>query len=419
MIWTHNLKTKQFTESFVPTQAPAGTRGEPAVTIGAGVQWGELYDAAAAHNHTIVGGYGAGGSVGAAGGWPMGGGHSALSPLYGLGADNVLQIQVVLADGSFVTTNRYLRSDLFWALRGGGGPSFGVATSLTYRLHPDASLVSGNFMAITNSTESYVALLDAVQSYVPVFSDNGYSGFYPFSPQSVSFTYVKLNGSLDAASAFFTPIYERLGSIPGVNVTFARTVPYARFYDWYNQGWGHDSAHVIGFNYTASEPAGIYAAQSSRLLPRRIYEDPTTRAQLTQILAQIPTGGRGFQVLGGAVSQIPRDAISANPAFRGGLVAMTLGTLIPPNSTPEQTQQFLEVVSSWGQQLRDLTPDSGTYLNEAEVNQPNFTSDFWGENYPRLVQVKKRYDPHLVFMAPQTVGAEHWDATTDCQLTPF
>lgn len=56
-----------------------------AVTIGAGVQWGALYNAVAEHNKVVVGGIGAGGTVGAGGGWPMGGGHSILSPFYGLG----------------------------------------------------------------------------------------------------------------------------------------------------------------------------------------------------------------------------------------------------------------------------------------------------------------------------------------------
>ena len=57
----------------------------PALTLGAGVQWHEAYDAAHAKSLVVVGGLSAGGSVGAAGGWMQGGGHSALSPTYGLG----------------------------------------------------------------------------------------------------------------------------------------------------------------------------------------------------------------------------------------------------------------------------------------------------------------------------------------------
>lgn len=56
-----------------------------AITIGAGAQWNEVYEAVHSHGRVVVGGVSVGGSVGAAGGWLLGGGHSALSPSYGLG----------------------------------------------------------------------------------------------------------------------------------------------------------------------------------------------------------------------------------------------------------------------------------------------------------------------------------------------
>ena len=56
-----------------------------AVTLQPGVQWGEIYVLADQHNRSIAGGYSMDGTVGAAGGWPVGGGHSILSPFYGLG----------------------------------------------------------------------------------------------------------------------------------------------------------------------------------------------------------------------------------------------------------------------------------------------------------------------------------------------
>ena len=103
MIWTHHLKNITYNSSFVPEGASPTemyngglcflrnlpTRAEElrpkAITLGAGVQWHEAYDAVESQGRALVGGISAGGSVGAAGGWVLGGGHSALAPSYGLG----------------------------------------------------------------------------------------------------------------------------------------------------------------------------------------------------------------------------------------------------------------------------------------------------------------------------------------------
>lgn len=60
-------------------------------------------------------------TVGAIGGWFMGGGHSQFTSMFGLGADQILSLEVVTADGRFITVDPVNNKDLFWALRGGGG----------------------------------------------------------------------------------------------------------------------------------------------------------------------------------------------------------------------------------------------------------------------------------------------------------
>ena len=101
LIWTHNLKNITYNPTFIPAGAPSNIsyKGKlllqrllpliiiinSAMTLGAGVQWYEAYAAAEAHGRVLVGGLSDGGSVGAAGGWIMGGGHSAFSPTFGLG----------------------------------------------------------------------------------------------------------------------------------------------------------------------------------------------------------------------------------------------------------------------------------------------------------------------------------------------
>lgn len=78
--------------------------------------------------------------MGASGGYITGGGHSLLSPVYGLAVDNVMQMRVVLPNGTYVTANRCQNQEIFFALRGGGGASFGVVAETTARVFPEVSL---------------------------------------------------------------------------------------------------------------------------------------------------------------------------------------------------------------------------------------------------------------------------------------
>jgi hypothetical protein len=114
-IFTHNLKNLTIHDSFIPSGASEGTQGVPAMTVSAGVDWNQAYDAAEAANRTVVGGLSPLGTVGTAG-WNLGTGHSLISRSFGLGVDNSLEFTVVLPNASVTTVNEYLTPDLFWAV---------------------------------------------------------------------------------------------------------------------------------------------------------------------------------------------------------------------------------------------------------------------------------------------------------------
>ncbi|KAG8717143.1 hypothetical protein FRC08_008133 [Ceratobasidium sp. 394] len=130
-LWTHNIKYINYTTSFVPAQCSA--QGVPALTYGAGQDMESLF-LFAETNITFIGESAK--TVGAAGGWIMGGGHSILSNTCGLGVDRVLQFRIVIPDGWFLVANTCQNTDIFLALRGGGGGTFGVVIEVTSQVIP-------------------------------------------------------------------------------------------------------------------------------------------------------------------------------------------------------------------------------------------------------------------------------------------
>ena len=137
LIWLHNL-TKFGTVG--PLTDSCGEVYQDVLKIGGGQPWGDAYLASAAAGRELVGGGGL--TVSAAGGWLMGGGLSALSRKFGYGVDNVLRLEVVTTDAEAIVVDACSHGELFWALRGGGGGSFGVVTAAYYRTHEPAPVVT-------------------------------------------------------------------------------------------------------------------------------------------------------------------------------------------------------------------------------------------------------------------------------------
>ncbi|KLU87191.1 hypothetical protein MAPG_06193, partial [Magnaporthiopsis poae ATCC 64411] len=147
-VWTHRLKDIEFLPEY--SGGVGGYEG-PAFKVGAGVTVREIYRAADRNGVTVSGGIceasemenpGKAQSVGFTGGYLQGGGHTPMSGLHGMAADHVMSLEVVTASGRFVTASPSSNADLFWALRGGGGGTYGVVTSAVVRAHPRVPVVT-------------------------------------------------------------------------------------------------------------------------------------------------------------------------------------------------------------------------------------------------------------------------------------
>ncbi|KDN40049.1 hypothetical protein RSAG8_08370, partial [Rhizoctonia solani AG-8 WAC10335] len=129
---THHLKRVNFTSSFIGAGCSGDETAQSAVTVGAAELWIDVYKAAENHNATVVGG--AAQSVGAAGGWVQGGGHSPISGFKASQMVDALQFKVVKPDGQLVAANECQNQDLFWALHGGSVVAMIINTTNSEKL---------------------------------------------------------------------------------------------------------------------------------------------------------------------------------------------------------------------------------------------------------------------------------------------
>ncbi|KAI0787901.1 FAD-binding domain-containing protein [Fomes fomentarius] len=418
LLWTHNLKNITVHPTFTPSGAPASETYTYALTLEAGVQWHEAYAAADAANRTLVGGVSAGGSVGAAGGWLLGGGHSVLSPSYGLGVDNVLEISVVTSSGAHLIANAHQHSDLFWALRGGGGGTFGVVTSVTYRTRPSTPVVGVFLIASVNGTQPNAPLSQSFKELVritPQLTDAGWGGYLVASSTndtlSTIFFGILPNASWKQANATMNPFLDYVQEVATnstqtgnaadvLTVQSAFTLPLPSWNDWYA---------LIG----NTGQVGYNTEVGSWLLPRDVIE--SNPEEVAQALLTIP-GLNYYLVAGGAVSKANASAAGIHPAWRKAAAHVVTGIGWSEGTTADKINQLRELLKDRTAKLRALAPDSGAYLNEASLYEPNPAHSFFGSHYQALRAIKAIYDPIDLFVVPEGVGSREWDAQLRCRI---
>jgi len=169
-LWTHFLKDISVVNSY---SSPL-YRGR-AMKLGAGVQVFEAYKAADAAGVTIVAGDCD--TVGVAGGYAQGGGHGPLNSVFGLGADQVLEWEVVTAAGEHLVATPARHADLYWALSGGGGGTYAAVLSATVRAHPAMKAAAANLtFTNTNTNVSDAAFYSAVKAFLMSMPDMADAG---------------------------------------------------------------------------------------------------------------------------------------------------------------------------------------------------------------------------------------------------
>lgn len=344
---------------------------EAVLKVGGGQVWEEAYKAVGNSYHLIGGG---GLTVSAAGGWLNGGGLSASSRLYGMGIDQVVEFEVITAEGKKVTASKCENDDLFWALRGGGGGSFGVTTSVHYKLHPvkpfcELSFAVNDFTAPTYDTKTVLKWISLLVDFAPKL-DTKWGGYWTLNS---GIFYYQGNESELRNDAFFRKI-STLGNISWGNLRCAESYFAAR--------GGPDN---LGTDQTGQKNFNI----ASRLIPMDFVKNNPDKMKGI-LIWMIYNGFYTFNyIIGGKMMDVATDATAVHPVMRQSVF---------------QIETFDERLI---QKLRDELPDSGAGFNHAAKNEPDWENQFWGSNRARLETLKKKWDPDNRFNCWHCVGYIH------------
>lgn len=435
LIRTILLKDK----TFIPTwEADSVLAPSGAFKFGAGAIFAEMHAFAAKYNRVIASGWCS--TVGMVG-FHLGGGHGPFAPTYGLGVDNVLEIEVLQvgedANGQpsvhKKVASRQQNQELFWAMRGGGGGVWGVILSMTIRANavPDGGL-SRVFATQTGT-------------FCPDSSPFGYEWLRAMWSRFAAWN-LMLNHKVSTQTSFFIDTSQyATGGLCAVKWTY-------NFEYFYAGGQGEPDYRLFRdrlkavlevttvaevnfksvFEYLLSMPADKFpltvtnplpaphppsdaatGSQNSVLVSRQAMETKFTSTMMEVLdicVASLknpdptspdPAGLRcGFHFLytsltGNLGSPRPQDT-ALSPGFRSAIMLWNARTLT--------TQQSVDTLYSLG-------PNS--YFSESSYVMHDWTSRYWGDSYKDLLAVKKAHDPGNHFWCHHCVGDNPADAYGD------
>ncbi|KAI4204971.1 MAG: hypothetical protein LQ350_000823 [Teloschistes chrysophthalmus] len=386
-IWTHNMKDMKIVDYH------SAVYSGKAMKLGAGVQAIDAYQYAYDQGLVVVGGNCP--TVGIAGGYTQGGGHSPLSSKYGMAADQALEWEVVTGTGVLLTASPTQNADLYWALSGGGGGTYGVVVSLTVKAHKDSMTSAANltFSSSGITQESFWGVVETFQRSIPSIIDTG--TYISFVVTSDSFTVSPMQGPGVPKSKMQQLLNATLSQLEDEKIKYTYNIgEFPTFYDSYksyNPPWAVAQAQIGG-----------------RLIPRSLVE--TNAPALIEAERRIVGTVTGTILSGVCVNvSVPDPSVnSVQPYWRTSVCDFVLGT--PYNYTDSVTNvKYANLMTNQLiPMLADLTPNGGAYINEADFQQPDFQKVFYGDNYPRLRAIKAKYDPNDIFYAITAVGSEGW-----------
>jgi hypothetical protein len=349
------------------------------VRVGGGNLWGEVDHATHPFGLAVPAGII---STTGVGGLTLGGGVGHLSRKYGLTIDNLLEADMVLADGSFVTVNTIQNTDLFWAIRGGGG-NFGVVTSFKFQAHPVKTVIGGPTLWPIEKTEEIM---------------EWYHDFITNAPD-------ELNGFIATMVIPGAPFPEHLHNKKFCGIVWCYVGDPAQFEDLFKPV---RALHPL-FEHVGEMPYPAIQSLFDGLLPHGLqwywradfFKElgPEVRAKHLKFGSSIPTllSQMHLYPISGAASRVgPEDTPWAyrNAAYAGVIVG------VDPN--PKNADKITNWCKDYWQALHPYS-SGGAYSNFLMDEGQERVKTSYKYNYDRLVKIKKIYDSDNLFRVNQNI----------------
>jgi FAD/FMN-containing dehydrogenase len=361
-----------------------GIRVDPAartVRVEGGCVWGDVDHATHAFGLATPSGFI---STTGVGGLTLGGGIGYLARTYGLTIDNLLGVDMVLADGSFVTASDDEHADLFWAVRGGGG-NFGVVTSFLFRLHPISTVYGGPMIW---PMDQAAELLKFWRDFILTAPEeiNGWFGAItvpPGPPFPEQYHMQKMcaivwcyTGDLDKADELFQPIRAQMP--PAID--FAGPIPWPALQSMF------DAIYPAGLQWYWK--ADFFTELSDKAIDLHV-----------KYAEQLPTMHSTMHLypINGAVHRVGSEATAFS--FREANFAEVIVGVDPD---PANNERMIQWARDYWMALHPSSAGGG-YINMMMDEGSDNVKAAYRDNYARLAQVKATYDPGNLFHLNQNI----------------
>jgi FAD/FMN-containing dehydrogenase len=437
LIWTRHMHDIAIQNDFVALGCKATHRPQPAVTVGSGTIWMQAYDAVTTKSGAYVQGGGCT-TVGVAG-LIQSGGFGSFSKHYGTAAAGLLEAEVVTADGKVRVANACTNPDLFWALKGGGGGSFGVVSKLTLHLRDLPEFAGGaDFTVKASSDDAYRRLiLQFVGFYRDALFNDQWGEQAHFSPENkLEISMVHLGLDTEQSRRVWQPFLDWLRqSSSAYTIESEPEIGSMPFRHWWDVDWRREHHHDVfktdprpnaspnnvWWKGDSGQVGFVLWGYESLWMPASLLHDDSQEKLANALFA----ASRFEEVelhfnkgLAGAPAEAIENArdTAMNPAVCGAFALAIIGDGQGPaypgirDHEPDVTKgraAALAVHRSMNE-LRAVSGNTGAYLSESNFFEQGFQNAYWGSNQARLAEIKRKYDPEGLFFVHNGIGSEQW-----------